>query len=179
METAGGYTQPPQQAEVELTEVELTKVEVSVSISDDPIPAAKAEESAEDPPKRGCCSCCCCCCSCKPAGPRSKEDTEIVAIFQNKRRYGLPGSDGTILANWVRYVGNHDALMAILFSHPKNVYGPFKRFLLQFCIVAFTLYVNSMGSDDADIGIILSIIILQPVCIGVSVYLCVFVGDSF
>jgi hypothetical protein len=97
---------------------------------------------------------------------RSREDQEVVKFFLSKRKYGLPGSDGTLLSNYVRYVTNHDPLLAIFFTHKLNTYGPFKRLMLQVCIVGFTLWMNiwsSSGNNAQWVGVIISIIILQPI----------------
>jgi hypothetical protein len=65
----------------------------------------------------------------------------------------------------VRFITNHDPLLSILFAHRNNVFGRLKRFMMQSCIVAFTLYMNvwsSGGNSEQWVGVIISIIILQP-----------------
>ena len=111
-------------------------------------------------------SCCCCsCCVCKFQDHRTPEEQEIVELFLTKRRYGLPDSDGSELSNYLRFIGNHDPLLAILFAHRNNMFGRLKRFMMQACIVGFTLYMNVWSSDGESeqwVGVIISIIILQP-----------------
>lgn len=128
----------------------------------------KVPSEEEEAAKKSCCSGCCCsgCCRLEFKNKRSPHDTEIVKLFLQKRKYGLPGSDGTLFSNWWRYVSNHDPLLAIIFTHRMNTYGRFKRLMMQVCIVGFTLYMNiwsSSGNSPAWVGVIISIIILQPV----------------
>ena len=57
-------------------------------------------------------------------------------------------------------------MLAIIFTHRMNTYGRFKRLMMQVCIVGFTLYMNiwsSSGNSPEWVGVIISIIILQPV----------------
>ena len=115
--------------------------------------------------KRSCCCGLCACCVCKFQDHRTPEEQEVVQLFLSKRRYGLPDSDGTQLSNYVRFITNHDPLLSILFAHRNNVFGRLKRFMMQSCIVAFTLYMNvwsSGGNSEQWVGVIISIIILQP-----------------
>jgi len=131
---------------------------------------SEEEDNTQTEKKKGCCSSCCCCCGgcCRLdfKNNRTPQEKEVVRLFLDNRKYGLPGSDGTLFSNWWRYVSNHDPLLAILFTHPMNTYGRFKRLMLQVCIVGFTLFMNvwsSNGSSPEWVGVIISIIILQPV----------------
>ena len=94
-----------------------------------------------------------------------QQEKEISNHYLDHMRYGLAGSDGSCLSNYIKYHQNNHELLGICYADPRNPYNKRNRFLSFFSKVSLSFLLFAIFSEinyPYYLEVIIVVAILSP-----------------
>jgi len=74
----------------------------------------------------------------------AQRDRDLMFLLLENRSFGYPGTDGTLLSNYVAYVLNRHPLISILTAHPLHPFTRAERLVVLTCSFCWAFLVKAM-----------------------------------
>lgn len=78
---------------------------------------------------------------------RSTRDAEIAKHYNSGLKYGLAGSNGGILSNYIRHTLNNHEILSLFFADKRNPYNKTRRLFVIFSKISLSLLLSAAFSS--------------------------------
>lgn len=90
----------------------------------------------------------------KALAGRERREAEIVAHYLSGSKYGMAGSNGSVVSNYIRHTLNNHEFLSLFFADKRNAFDKRRRFLVLFSKLSLTYLLSAAilleGNGDDD-----------------------------